>query len=88
MQSDAHVTFTQDWDVDIIDQQEATTDEMTVLTTYLTDIVNSIDEKTGTSLRNTRPIMCNTVCWIESFFYFYFIDIPAYLLNFLTFIFD
>lgn len=60
MQSDAHVTFTQDWDVDIIQQQEATGDEMTVLTTYLTDIVDSIDEKTGKSLRNTRPIMCNT----------------------------
>lgn len=61
MQSDAHVTFTQDWDVDIIEQQEATGDEMTVLTTYLTDIVDSIDEKTGRSRRNTRPIMCNTV---------------------------
>jgi [Skp1-protein]-hydroxyproline N-acetylglucosaminyltransferase len=60
MQSDAHVTFTQDWDEDIISQQIATKDEMTVLTTYLTDIVGSIDEKTGKSLRNTRPIMCNT----------------------------
>lgn len=60
MQSDAHVTFTQDWDVDIIEQQEATRDEMTVLTTYLTDIVGSIDKKTGKSLRDTRPIMCNT----------------------------
>lgn len=60
MQSDAHVTFTQDWDEDIISQQEATRDEMTVLTTYLTDIVDSIDEKTGRSLRKTRPIMCNT----------------------------
>ena len=61
MQSDAHVTFTQDWDVDIIKQMEATGDDMTVLTTYLTDIVGSIDEKTGQSLRHTRPIMCNTV---------------------------
>lgn len=60
MQSDAHVTFTIDWDVDIVEQQEATGDEMTVLTTYLTDIVGSIDPKTGKSLRNTRPIMCNT----------------------------
>merc|ERR1712038_1725011 len=60
MQSDAHVTFTTDWDVDIIEQQEATGDEMTVLTTYLTDIVDSIDERTGKSLRHTRPIMCNT----------------------------
>jgi hypothetical protein len=60
MQSDAHVTFTQNWDEDIIQQQEATGDEMAVLTTYLTDISGSIDEKTGASLRDTRPIMCNT----------------------------
>lgn len=59
MQSDAHVTFTKDWDVDIISQQEATKNEMAVLSTYLTDIVGSID-KNGNSLRNTRPIMCNT----------------------------
>lgn len=60
MQSDAHVTFTQNWDEDIISQQIATGNEMTVLTTYLTDIVGSINAKTGKSLRNTRPIMCNT----------------------------
>jgi len=60
MQSDAHVTFTQGWDVDIIEQMEATKDEMAVLSTYLTDIVGSIDAKTGKSLRHTRPIMCNT----------------------------
>ncbi|KAL9186957.1 hypothetical protein ACHAXT_010677 [Thalassiosira profunda] len=59
MQSDAHVTFTRDWDVDIISQQEATKDEMAVLSTYLTDITGSIDAN-GNSLRNTRPIMCNT----------------------------
>lgn len=55
MQSDAHVTFVQDWDEDIISQQEATGNEMAVLTTYLTDIVGSID-KEGRSLRETRPI--------------------------------
>ena len=60
MQSDAHVTFTEGWDADIISQQEATGDELAVMTTYLTDIVGSIDEKTGKSLRDTRPIMCNT----------------------------
>lgn len=59
-QSDAHVTFTRGWDDDIIIQMEATGDEMAVLTTYLTDIENSIDPKTGLSLRHTRPIMCNT----------------------------
>ncbi len=60
MQSDAHVTFTRGWDDDIISQMEATGDEMAVLTTYLTDIENSIDPKTGSSKRHTRPIMCNT----------------------------
>jgi hypothetical protein len=60
MQSDAHVTFTKGWDVDIISQMEATGDEMAVLSTYLTDIVGSIDPNTGVSLRKTRPIMCNT----------------------------
>lgn len=59
MQSDAHVTFTRNWDEDIINQQEATRNEMAVMSTYLTDIVGSID-KNGDSLRNTRPIMCNT----------------------------
>lgn len=58
-QSDAHVTYTQNWDADIIEQMEATQNEMAVLTTYLTDIQGSIDEQ-GHSLRTTRPIMCNT----------------------------
>ena len=60
MQSDAHVTYTSGWDVDIIDQQESTGNDMAVQSTYLTDITGSIDEKTGLSKRNTRPIMCNT----------------------------
>lgn len=58
-QSDAHVTYTLGWDVDIIEQMEATKNEMAVLSTYLTDIQGSIDPQ-GHSLRNTRPIMCNT----------------------------
>lgn len=58
-QSDAHVTYTQNWDADIIEQMEATHNEMAVLTTYLTDIQGSIDDQ-GHSLRSTRPIMCNT----------------------------
>ena len=60
MQVDAHVTFVQDWDSDIIGQIKSSRNEMAVLTTYLTDIQGSIDPKTGRSLRNTRPIMCNT----------------------------
>ena len=58
-QSDAHVTYTQNWDADIISQMEATQNEMAVLTTYLTDVQGSIDGN-GNSLRDTRPIMCNT----------------------------
>lgn len=57
MQIDAHVTFVTDWDVDIIKQFEATNNEMAVLSTYLTDIVGSIDTITGLSKRHTRPIM-------------------------------
>lgn len=60
-QSDAHVTYTLNWDSDIIQQMEATHDEMAVLSTYLTDIQGSIDPVTGVSLRKTRPIMCNTI---------------------------
>ena len=58
-QSDAHVSYTQDWDADIISQLEVTNNEMAVLTTYLTDVQGSIDAY-GHSLRKTRPIMCNT----------------------------
>jgi hypothetical protein len=58
-QSDAHVSFTTNWDTDIIHQLEATHNEMAVLSTYLTDVQGSIDEH-GNSLRHTRPIMCNT----------------------------
>lgn len=53
------MSFVADWDVSIIDQMEATRDEMAVLSTYLTDVVGSISPS-GKSLRNTRPIMCNT----------------------------
>lgn len=59
-QSDAHVSFTTDWDEDIISQFESTHNEMAVLSTYLTDVQGSIDPNTGASLRKTRPIMCNT----------------------------
>lgn len=58
-QNDAHITYVQDWDEDIISQMEATGNEMAVLTTYLTDVQGSISPE-GVSLRDTRPIMCNT----------------------------
>jgi len=59
-QSDAHVSYTKNWDADIIRQMEGTHNELAVLTTYLTDVQGSIDPVTYTSKRNTRPIMCNT----------------------------
>jgi len=60
MQVDAHVTFAQDWDIDIIQQLEATNNEMAVLSTYLSDISGALDPVTGYSKIKTRPIMCNT----------------------------
>merc|ERR1711957_736793 len=59
LQVDAHVQFINDWDVRLIKQWNATKNEYAVLSTYLTDLQGSIDEK-GNSLRSTRPIMCNT----------------------------
>ena len=59
MQIDAHVFFVKGWDEDIIQQFNSLNNEMAVLSTYLTDIEGSLTED-GTSLRDTRPIMCNT----------------------------
>jgi len=60
MQLDAHVTFVQDWDVDLISQWKSAQNEMCVLTTYLSDVKNSVNETTGKRIRQTRPIMCET----------------------------
>mmetsp|Transcript_18635 Transcript_18635/g.26408 ORF Transcript_18635/g.26408 Transcript_18635/m.26408 type:complete len:576 (-) Transcript_18635:187-1914(-) len=60
MQVDAHVTFAQDWDTDIVMQLEATQNDMAVLSTYLSDISGALDPATGYSRMKTRPIMCNT----------------------------
>ncbi len=58
MQVDAHVRFVEGWDEDIINQWKSTNNEMAVLSTYLTDIEGSIDQKTHQSLRRERNIMC------------------------------
>lgn len=60
VQSDAHVEFTQDWDVDIIAQHESTRNEMGVLSAYPSEIAGSIDDKTGRAKRRGRPIMCRS----------------------------
>jgi [Skp1-protein]-hydroxyproline N-acetylglucosaminyltransferase len=59
-QSDAHVTYTNNWDMDIIAQLEETKNDMAVLSTYLTDVQGAISPE-GDSLFHTRPIMCNTI---------------------------
>jgi hypothetical protein len=58
MQVDSHVRFTQDWDEDLILQWKSAKNEMAVLTTYLSDITDSIDPTTHKSKHFTRPIMC------------------------------
>jgi [Skp1-protein]-hydroxyproline N-acetylglucosaminyltransferase len=58
MQVDAHVRFTESWDEDIISQWTAADNEMTVLSTYLTDIAGSIDPVTHASLKEDRNMMC------------------------------
>lgn len=59
MQIDAHVRVVQGWDVDIIEQWEATGNEMAVLSTYMTDITDSIDPVTYQSLRHDRNVLCH-----------------------------
>lgn len=59
MQVDAHVRFVQNWDEDIILQWKSADNEMAVLTTYLTDITDSIDPVTHESRRKDRNMMCH-----------------------------
>ena len=59
LQIDAHVRFTQHWDLQLIQQWYSTNNEMAVISTYLTDITNSINPITHQSKRQTRNVMCN-----------------------------
>lgn len=59
IQSDAHVSFVNGWDMKLTLELESTGNEMAVLSTYLSDFVNSIDEN-GDLKRIARPIMCNS----------------------------
>jgi len=61
MQIDSHVRMVEHWDEDIIDQWRSTGNEMAVLTTYMSDVINSIDPVTHKSLRENRAIMCHAV---------------------------
>lgn len=59
MQVDSHIRMVTDWDEDIIQQWKSIGNEMAVLSTYLSDIINSIDPVSHQSLRETRSVMCN-----------------------------
>jgi hypothetical protein len=58
MQVDSHVRFVQDWDEDLIGQWKSARNEMAILTTYLSDLADSIDPVTHRSQHPDRPIMC------------------------------
>ena len=60
MQIDSHVRFIEHWDTDIIGQWRSGKNEMAVLSTYLSDIIGSIDPATHTSRHYSRPIMCES----------------------------
>ena len=60
MQIDSHVRFIENWDTDIIGQWKSAKNEMAVLSTYLSDIIGSIDPATHTSRHYSRPIMCES----------------------------
>ena len=60
MQVDAHVRFTEHWDESLVDQWKSAANEMAVLSTYLSDLNNSIDPVTNLAIRPGRPIMCAT----------------------------
>jgi [Skp1-protein]-hydroxyproline N-acetylglucosaminyltransferase len=58
MQIDSHVRFIEHWDSDIIGQWKSAHNEMAVLSTYLSDIIGSIDPVTHEGTHKGRPIMC------------------------------
>jgi Glycosyltransferase (GlcNAc) len=60
MQVDAHVRFVEHWDTSLVEQWHQANNEMAVLSTYLSDLNNSIDPVTFKAIRPGRPIMCAT----------------------------
>jgi hypothetical protein len=55
MQVDSHVRFVEHWDTDLIGQWESAKNEMAVMTTYLSDITDSIDPVTHAGVHPGRP---------------------------------
>mmetsp|Transcript_11330 Transcript_11330/g.16468 ORF Transcript_11330/g.16468 Transcript_11330/m.16468 type:complete len:647 (+) Transcript_11330:120-2060(+) len=60
MQSDAHMEYVKDWDVEMITQWKLTNNEMAVLSTYVSEVVGHYDYDSGRRSTDTRPIMCAT----------------------------
>ena len=59
-QIDAHVSFVEGWDDEIIGQWHTAKNEMAVLTAYVSTVEGHIDIKTGKRLSKARPIMCES----------------------------
>ena len=60
MQCDAHMEFVNNWDEDVIEQWRSAENEMAVLTTYVSEVEDHYNKKTGERKRNTRPYMCES----------------------------
>jgi [Skp1-protein]-hydroxyproline N-acetylglucosaminyltransferase len=60
MQIDSHVRFVEHWDSDIVGQWKSAKNEMAVLSTYLSDIIGSIEPETHKGIHKGRPIMCQS----------------------------
>ena len=60
MQTDAHMEFVTDWDIELINQWLLTKNEMAVLTTYVSDVNSHFDLETFRRTTNVRPLMCDS----------------------------
>ena len=60
MQVDSHVRFIRNWDSSLLSQWESAKNEMAIITTYLSDLTDSIDPVTFENKHPNRPIMCKT----------------------------
>jgi hypothetical protein len=60
LQSDAHITFVNGWDDEIVEQWHTAKNEMAVLSTYLSGVEDHINLETGERTSKSRPIMCDS----------------------------
>lgn len=60
LQTDAHIEFTLNWDVNIVNQWKSTNNEMAVITAYPDDVAKFDFDTLQPKLKNLRPIMCDT----------------------------